>query len=115
MLKSAHAYTSMPPNKAEMEQAWVWQMDAAAGRAGADWASCLRLLERATAAANIACDGAALMAASSTTTSMTTTTSTTTTTTTMNVVGIPTPDDSEEVFTTLAGERGRLLGFICRP
>ena len=44
-------------------------MDAVAGGAGADWATCLRLLERAAAAAaaaDVACDGAASTAASST-------------------------------------------------
>ena len=43
--------------------------DAVAGGAGADWATCLSLLERAAAAAaaaDVACDGAALTAASST-------------------------------------------------
>ena len=40
--------------------------DAVAGGAGADWATCLRLLERAAAAAaNVARDGAASTAASS--------------------------------------------------
>jgi len=39
--------------------------DAVAGGAGADWATCLRLLERA-AAADVARDGAASRAASST-------------------------------------------------
>ncbi len=32
--------------------------DAVAGGAGADWATCLRLLERAVAAADVARDGA---------------------------------------------------------
>ncbi len=44
-------------------------LDAVAGGAGADWATCLRLLERtaaAAAAADVACDGAASTAASST-------------------------------------------------
>ena len=41
--------------------------EAVAGGAGADWATCLRLLKcAATAAADVARDGAALMAASST-------------------------------------------------
>ena len=41
--------------------------DAVAGGAGADWATCLSLLERAAAAAaDVAPDGAALTAASST-------------------------------------------------
>ena len=51
------------PDKAETEGAWVWRWDAVAGRAGADWATCLRLLERAAAVADIACDGAVLTAA----------------------------------------------------
>jgi len=42
-------------------------LDAVAGGAGADWATCLRLLERAAAAAaDVARDGAASTAASST-------------------------------------------------
>ncbi len=65
-LESVRAYTSMPTNEAEMEGMWVRQWDAAAGGAGADWATCLRLLERAAAAAAVAHDGAALAAASST-------------------------------------------------
>ncbi len=64
-LESARAYASMPPEEAETEGAWVRRWDAAAGGAGADWATCLRLLERA-AAADVARDGAALTAASST-------------------------------------------------
>ena len=61
----------MPPDEAETEGAWVrtrWR----AGRAGADWATCLRLLERATATAaaavdvDVARDGAASTAALST-------------------------------------------------
>jgi hypothetical protein len=41
--------------------------DAVAGGAGADWATCLSLLERAAAAASdVACDSAASTAASST-------------------------------------------------
>ena len=41
--------------------------DAVAGGAGADWATCLRLLERSAAAADdVARDGAASTAASST-------------------------------------------------
>ncbi len=40
-------------------------LDAVAGGAGADWAACLHLLERAAAAAaDVARDGAALTAAS---------------------------------------------------
>ena len=53
-LESARAYASMPPDEAETEGAWVrtrWR----AGRAGADWATCLRLLERA--ADDVALDG----------------------------------------------------------
>jgi hypothetical protein len=46
------------------EGAWVWRWDAVAGGAGADWATCLRLLERA--AADVALDGAVSTAASST-------------------------------------------------
>jgi len=46
--------------------AWVQRWDTAAGGVGADWATCLRLLERAAAAAAAACDGAASTAASST-------------------------------------------------
>ena len=65
-LESARAYASMPPDEAEMEGAWVRRWDAAAGGAGANWATCLHLLERAAAAADVACDGAALTAASST-------------------------------------------------
>jgi len=65
-LESVRAYTSMPTNEAEMEGVWVRQWDAAAGGAGADWATCLRLLERAAAAAAVAHDGVALAAASST-------------------------------------------------
>jgi len=65
-LESARAYASMPPDEAEMEGAWVRRWDAAAGGAGADWATCLRLLECAAAAADVACDGAASTAASST-------------------------------------------------
>jgi len=39
--------------------------DAVAGRAGANWVTCLRLLEHANAAAaDVACDGAASTAAS---------------------------------------------------
>jgi hypothetical protein len=48
----------------ETEGAWVRRWDAVAGGAGADWATCLRLLERATA--DVALDGAASTAASST-------------------------------------------------
>ena len=40
--------------------------DAVAGGAGANWATCLSLLERAAAAADVARDGAASTAASST-------------------------------------------------
>ena len=64
-LESARAYASMPPNEAEMEGAWVRRWDAAAGTAGGNWATCLRLLERAAAATDVARDGAALAAASS--------------------------------------------------
>ena len=32
------------------------------GWVGADWVTCLRLLERAAAAADVACDGARLLA-----------------------------------------------------
>jgi len=49
-------------DEAETERAWVRQWDAVAGGAGADWATCLRLLERA--AADVALDGAASTAAS---------------------------------------------------
>jgi hypothetical protein len=45
----------MPPNEAEMEGAWVWTRWRA-GQVGADWATCLRLLERAAAAAAAAVD-----------------------------------------------------------
>ena len=65
-LESAHAYASMPPNEVEMEGELVWRWDAAAGGAGADWVTCLHLLERSAAAADIARDGAASTAASST-------------------------------------------------
>ena len=57
-LESVRAYTLIPPNEAETEGAWVWRWEAAAGRAGANWATCLRLLEHASAAANVARDGA---------------------------------------------------------
>ncbi len=53
----------MPPNEAETEGALVWQWDAVADGAGANMVTCLRLLERASATANVACGGAALMAA----------------------------------------------------
>jgi len=65
LLESVIAYASIPPDEAETEGAWLWWWEAAAGGAGADWATCLRLLERASAAANVAGDGAALTAASS--------------------------------------------------
>jgi hypothetical protein len=65
-LESARAYASMLPGEAEMEGAWVRRWDAEAGGAGADWATCQRLLERAAAAADVACDGAVSVAASST-------------------------------------------------
>ena len=65
-LKLARAYASIPPNKAETEGVGVRRWDAAAGGAGADWATCLHLLEHAAAAADVARDGAVLMAASST-------------------------------------------------
>jgi len=55
----------MPPDEAEMEGAWVRQWDAAAGGAGADWVTCLHLLECAAAAAEVSRDGAASAAASS--------------------------------------------------
>jgi hypothetical protein len=58
-LESARAYTSIPPDEVETEGAWVRRWDAAASGSGADWATCLRLLEHATAAANVARDGAA--------------------------------------------------------
>jgi hypothetical protein len=51
-------------DEAETEGAWVRRWDAVAGGAGADWATCLRLLERA--AADVALDGAVSTAASST-------------------------------------------------
>ena len=54
--------------------------------------TCLRLLERAATAANIALNGATPTAALSMTMTKTT-----------NVVGIPTPDDSEEASPALAG------------
>ena len=50
----ARAYTSMPSNEAETEGAWVWRRDATAGGAGDNWETCLRLLERAAAAADVA-------------------------------------------------------------
>ncbi len=63
----ARAYTLMPPDEAETEGAWVRQWDAVAGGAGADWVTCLRLLEcTAIATADVARDGAASTAASST-------------------------------------------------
>jgi len=65
-LESARAYASMPPDEAETEGAWVRRWDTAAGGAGADWATCLSLLERAAAAADVARDSAASSAASST-------------------------------------------------
>jgi len=46
-------------------KAWVWRWDAAAGGAGADWVTCLHLLERAATAADVARDGAASTVASS--------------------------------------------------
>ena len=58
LLESVRAYASIPPNKVETEGAWVWQWEAAAGGAGANLATCLRLLECASAATNVACDGA---------------------------------------------------------
>ena len=63
-LKLARASVSMPPDEAEMEGMWVRQWDAAAGGAGADWATCLHLLESAAAAANVARGGAASVVAS---------------------------------------------------
>ena len=65
-LESAQAYAWIPPDEAEMEGAWVWWWDMAAGGAGADWVTCLRLLERATTAADVAPGGAASTASSST-------------------------------------------------
>jgi len=65
-LGSARAYASMPPDEAEMEGVWVRRWDAAAGGAGANLATCLHLLERAAAAADVARDGAASTAVSST-------------------------------------------------
>ena len=65
-LESVHAYASMPPHEAETEGAWVRWWDAAAGRAGSDWATCLHLLERTAATADIAHNGAASTAALST-------------------------------------------------
>ncbi len=62
----ACTYATMPPEEAETERAWVFLRDAAAGGAGANWATCLRLLERATAAANVARNGVALTTASPT-------------------------------------------------
>jgi len=56
----------MPPNEAETEGVWVRWWDVAAGGAGADWATYLHLLERAAAADDVACDGAASTVASST-------------------------------------------------
>ena len=53
----------MPPDKAEMEGVLVWRWNAAAGGPGADWLTCLHLLERAAAAANIARGGVATTAA----------------------------------------------------
>ena len=49
-LELARAYASMPPNEAETVGALVRWGDAAADRAGEDCATCLSLLERATAA-----------------------------------------------------------------
>ncbi len=63
---SVRAYAAMTPNKAETEGAWVRRWDAAAGGGRDDWATCLRLLERAATAANAACDGLASAAASPT-------------------------------------------------
>jgi hypothetical protein len=63
-LESARAYASMPPDEAEMEGVWVRWWDTAAGGAGANWATCLHLLESAAAAANVARDGAASAVAS---------------------------------------------------
>ena len=45
-LELVRAYTLMPTNEAKMEGVWVWRWDTAAGGAGADWATCLHLLER---------------------------------------------------------------------
>jgi hypothetical protein len=65
-LKLVRAYSLMAPDKAETEGAWVWRWDTVAGGAGADWATCLCLLECATATTNVACSGAALTVALST-------------------------------------------------
>jgi len=67
----------------------VRRWDAVAGGAGADWATCLRLLERAAAADDVARDGA------STLTSMT------------NAAGMAPTPDSEEASAALAGEGRR--------
>jgi hypothetical protein len=58
-VNSARAYASMPPNEVEMEGVWVWRRDVAAGGAGDNWATCLCLLERATAATDVARNGVA--------------------------------------------------------
>ena len=63
-LESARAYASILPDEAETEEVWVRRWDVEAGGAVADWATCLRLLERATTAAVVARDGAVLTAAS---------------------------------------------------
>ena len=65
-LESARAHASMPPDETETEGSWVRRWDAAAGGVGADWATCLPLLERTAAAADVARDGAVSTAASST-------------------------------------------------
>ena len=62
-VESVRPYASMPPDEAETKRVWVRRRDAAAGGAGNDWATCLHLLERTAAAANVACNSAALMAA----------------------------------------------------
>jgi hypothetical protein len=63
---SRRAYALIPPNEAETEGAWVRWWDVAAGGAGADWATYLRMLELAAAADDVARDGAASTVASST-------------------------------------------------
>ena len=73
-----------------------WRWDVAAAGEGADWATCLRLLEHAAATAAVTCDGASSTASLSTTTTMT-----------ASLVGILTPDDLEEASAALAvGGRG---------
>ena len=83
-LESARAFASMSPDEAEAERASVRRWDAVAGGAGADWDTCLRLLERAAADDDVARDG------ESTSTSMTTT------------MGMAPTPDSEEASAALA-------------